>query len=61
MSLLIVNEGHSAQHMLYAPVQQTFTRETMGIRYFMAMVQHLPAPKGRSSSPCVSTIESPKP
>ena len=39
MSLLTVNEDHYALQALYAPAKQTFTREKMGTRYFMAMVR----------------------
>lgn len=39
MSLLIVNEDHYALQTLYAPATQTFTRKSVGTRYFMAMVR----------------------
>jgi hypothetical protein len=39
MSMLIVNEDHYAQEVVYAPGQRTFTREEMGTRYFTALVR----------------------
>lgn len=39
MSLLIVNQDHYATDTLYAPAAKTFTRQSVGTRYFAALVR----------------------
>jgi hypothetical protein len=44
MSLLLIDEDHYAQPVVYAPGSYTFTREEVGTRYVMAAVRTLVNP-----------------
>jgi para-nitrobenzyl esterase len=44
MSLLVVNEDHYTQPVVYAPGNYTFTREQVGTRYMFAAVRTLANP-----------------
>jgi para-nitrobenzyl esterase len=48
MALLIVNEDHYTQAVVYAPGRYTFSRDQMGTRYFAGLVRTLVDPQSSS-------------
>ncbi len=44
MSLLVINQDHYTQPVVYAPGSYTYTREQVGTRYMFAAVRTLARP-----------------
>ena len=57
MSLMVVNQDHYVQPVVYAPVQSTFTREQVGTRYMMVMIRTLVDPKNTEDVKAVHVLQ----